>query len=127
MTRETSPERPSRFASTRDEQLYLMACEAWGTDSDGSLDSPLGWFSCVTNRPEELAEIQQAFDDYPVFAGDISALTGNFVVVEQQSGQVSVYEFPTEAEAWEAYSAMSAAFVAWVEAQKGMSEEQAHE
>ena len=117
MTERSPEQQPGKFSSDRDEMLYLMASEAWFTDSDGSSDSPYGWFAYVENHPDELFEVKQAFEDVsPLFTGDLSQLVGAFVLVEDEQGFVTVHTFSSEDEARAAYEALSAAYVEWVEA-----------
>lgn len=118
MNKEPSPEtRKGKYNSVRDELLHLMTSEAWGTDSDGSTDSPYGWFALCSNQPEELHEIRQAFEDvHPAFGGDLSSIVGSFVLVEDEQGFVTVRQVETEEEARAAFQALREAYAGWLEA-----------
>lgn len=40
-----------------------MLNNGWFTSSDGNVESPFGYFGYMTNKPNELKEIFDAFDD----------------------------------------------------------------
>lgn len=115
MERLTNNEAPrGRFASPRDEVLYVMTCEGWSNQSDGNDASPTGWFARVSNSEAELASIVDTFGDDLITAEVApSSLVGHFIMTESTQGFVSVNEYPTEDAAKADYALLAEEYLAW--------------
>lgn len=95
----SSPEaRPGKYSSARDEVLDAIAKEGWANKSDGDTGSVSGWFARISNSPAELRELMSAFEDQMNEAGlaDPIELVGHFLVVEDQTGFVTVTKHEDE-------------------------------
>lgn len=112
---ELPPEQAPRFASPRDEALFLLAHEGWANRSDGALDSPVGWFAAVSNSAVELPEILEIFEDDLRAVGltDPLELLGHFLLTESSEGAVAVYSFWTEEQVLDVYGQMARRYAEW--------------
>jgi hypothetical protein len=106
----------SRYASPRDEALHFMAAEGWANESGGNIDAPSGWFAFVSNSPEELAELADAFEeDLAVLGVTPEQVLGHFLLHEAADDRFTVEEFPTERHAHAAYMILQQVFDDWSE------------
>jgi hypothetical protein len=85
-----------KFDSDRDAVLHLMSLQLWANESDGDVESAQGYFSRISNRPEDIAEIRAAFEDDVPEGFAWSRLVGKFLMVEDSQGFVTVQEFVTD-------------------------------
>lgn len=86
-----------KFASRRDEALYVMSMESWATESNGDNQSPTGWFAWMSNSQVEIPEITSVFrEPFAEIAVDPAALVGNFLVRETDQGFVEVTTYDSE-------------------------------
>lgn len=105
---------PGRYASTRDEILDTMAREMWAEKSTGDCQSPVGWFALIINPPESLPEVHDAFrEDIAREECDPQTLVGNFLLIEDDQGFVSVRVYEHADNARKAYDELAAEFDAW--------------
>lgn len=92
--------RKGKFDSSRDELLYLMAISGWFEESSGDTQASTGWFARMSNLPEEMPSVSEAFSDeareldYPSF----DELQGHFLIVEDGEGFVHVTTYESQHE-----------------------------
>lgn len=75
--------------------LLAMITEGWANRSLGDVDSDGFHMSLITVSPAELAEVREAFSDVPDFAD----VTGNWILTENDLGQIFLEDFSCEASA----------------------------
>lgn len=119
MERSEQPEvYKGKFASPRDEALYRMCYGDTGGWADRSTGDDQEWganYWLVVNKPADIAEIVQAFEDEFTAIGifDPSVLVGNFVVGEDSYGDVKVASFLTDYEAEREFERLDEEYKAW--------------
>lgn len=117
MTGESEPplERsPGKFANGLEEVLYDMGLEGWFIATSGDVQSPQGWFGFVSNEPDEVAEVAEAFAETMTRTGTTPAqLIGHFLLREDERGFVGVEEFDSYGEAKGAYDDLEREYDAW--------------
>lgn len=107
----------TKFDSARDEYLYDMCVGEWANDSDGDSEAPTGYFWQISNSPEELSEIVDAFGNLETRLGFIAneLIVGYFIVQTNDQGFVYVEEFETQETLNDAYNSLTDEFSIWLE------------
>lgn len=93
-----------KYSTLRDEFLHGMCADDWADESDGSVDSPTGYFYLVCVSQAEMPEIVNAFGTAP------HGSAGNFVVRETDQGFIYVDEYPSPSAAAVAYADLEQAY-----------------
>jgi uncharacterized protein (DUF1800 family) len=106
---------PARFASPRDELLYIMMHHEWAAERSGDIDAPTGTFAWMSNLHEDLTEIVDAFADSfnEVGLESSHALVGNFLLQDLGHGPIDVRQFETENEVRAAYQQLEDMYESW--------------
>ena len=116
-----------KFGSARNAVLYALCCAMWSNDSTGSVEAPTGYVWRISNTVEDTKRANLEFSSVleAVLSEDLAGygiedtdalradITGNFLVVEDSNGFISVHSFDTEAQVIEAFNAADAAYSAW--------------
>lgn len=104
-----------RFSCKRDEVLYQMSRAGWANASSGDAESPTGLFSRISNTPEEMPELLQAFTEVLAGADDdsIASLQGHFLLIEDRFGYVGVDEYETQDELLGDYIQLDLEYMIW--------------
>ena len=89
----------------------------WANRSDGNVEAPTGHFAMVSNSPDELLELRQAFEDVTDVYGDVSDadLTGHFIVITDSAGFISITRYPSAVSAASEFVTLQNRFAAWNE------------
>lgn len=103
--------------SPRDQVLHAMAQQGWANESDGNVEAPTGWFCRISNALDDVVSIIDAFglealEIDPNF--DFSEVIGHFLLVEDDQGFISVFEFESEWHAANAFIAQQRAYLEWL-------------
>ena len=108
-------ERIGKFDCNRDAVLYSMTLGAWSCRSSGDVEAPTGFFAEISNKPNELAEIVDAFEEDIEREGltDTAELIGEFLLREDSQGFVGVDEYDTEAMLKAAYDELERQYSEW--------------
>lgn len=112
---EPQPERMGKFSSNRDAALHLLSGAGWANASDGNVAAPTGFFTKMTNEPEDMPEIMDAFAEELAAEGvtDPTALIGRFLLIEDDRGFVNVTDYVLQAQLDYDYRILQEAFGAW--------------
>jgi hypothetical protein len=102
----------SKFDSARDELLYVMTLEGWANESSGESDAPMGFFARISNSPNEIAEIRDAFPRETVVLDD-AEMIGHFLCQENSQGFWYVESFDSEYELKRAYRHLDRLYSEW--------------
>lgn len=98
------------------EALFIaMLNEEWFTDSDGNVDSPMGYFGYVTNRDIELKELYEAFSDTIEAYGkpNDADVIGSFFVSIDSNGLIHIDKCPNHYVARHKFNAVQTLFNNW--------------
>jgi len=100
-----------KFDSARDEFLHQLSLN--GTEpSSGHVEAPTGAYSLLIITEDELPALRDEFD-----TTEESAITpGNFLLVEDGNGFITVTEHLTRAAAEAAYSQLEDRYSEWLSA-----------
>jgi hypothetical protein len=92
-----------------------MVTGGWANESTGDVESPTGHFARISNAPNELSEIRQAFDDTLTTYGNVSDedMTGHFLVVTDSQGFIHIHRFDSETALVHEYRNMEADYADW--------------
>lgn len=102
------------FSRPRDAALHMMWEEMWSNESSGSLDSPSGRFARISNYPEDLPGIDDAFrEDFAVLNVSPLAVLGHFVLRQSSVEEYGVDEYPSERHGRAAYAILLQVFEDW--------------
>lgn len=93
-----------------------MLQEGWFCASNGETDSPTGFFGYVTNEPNEIKELTEAFfktlETYG--APSDSDVIGAFTAHIDSNGIISIHRWDSKQEAEKAYLAASSEYEKWL-------------
>lgn len=115
-----------KFDSARDSILSYLCLADWANESSGNTESPSGYFSRISNKPEDVnlfnTEFNSIMDEWLEYNQEVTdspelrdELVGDFIVQSVDSGFVYVYKYDNEAEMLEAYAALEEVYDAWDE------------
>lgn len=104
---------PTRYERPRDEALHLMAIEGWANEQSGHLDSPSGWFARISNPPEEVECIDDAFGDDLPDGVTTAEILGHFLLTERRDERFQVETYPSERQVTAAYRILEQVFEDW--------------
>lgn len=107
----------TKYSCPRDEILGEMGLQGWANASSGDVASPTGYFERITNTPEELAEVEQAFEDVIArmrqYGFTADELLGHFLLVHDDQGFVGVHEYDTHEELVQRFEELEEAYSEW--------------
>jgi hypothetical protein len=105
-----------KFADPLDEVLYGISVDGWANASSGSVEAPTGFFARISNTPEELQEVTEAFDQEIERVGlrETARLVGHFLLREDDQGFVTVQSYETQAELIEEYEVLDELYGDWL-------------
>lgn len=106
-----------KFNSPRDELLSAIAANGWADATSGHVNSRTGWFGRISNRPEDLAGIEDAFaeDVERLGRAALDGAVGHFLLREDELGFVNVTEHPTEAAVRAEFGVLQQVYDDWLE------------
>lgn len=95
----------------RDDVLKAMAFQGWSNEGSGEEEATTGRFWRISNKPSEIEEISQAFEEE---LGELDAvkLIGHFLVI-QSVDRVDVNEYETGGALRQAYLILDEAYIEW--------------
>jgi hypothetical protein len=97
-----------KFSSDRDEFLYSLTLD--GTErTSGDVQAPTGFYSIIIVAETDVAALHDA---HP-YAGDAAITAGNYLLVEDGDGFVTVTDYPTAADAESAFEDLENRYAAW--------------
>lgn len=91
--------------------LSYMCANGWANESSGDLQSPMGYFSRVTNEPAEIEEIAQMITQPQVM--DFDELIGHFMVQRYRGGEVIATRYSRQRDLLAAYRLLQREFKQW--------------
>ena len=115
-----------KFSSARDDILSFLCLSDWAEESTGNVEAPTGYFSRISNTPEEVSmengEFNSIMEEWLDFNQEVtdseelrSELAGHFIVQSMDSGFVYVYKYDSEKEMLSAYDELEKQYVEWEE------------
>lgn len=114
-----------KYSSARDDILHYLCTSDWANASNGSTESPVGYFWEISNTPEDVSAnngefnsvMEEWFNQNPEVtdSGFLRAeLVGHFIVQQMDSGFVYVFSYGTEKEMMDAaYEEMENEYAEW--------------
>ena len=99
-----------KYSNERDAMLHRMSLEMWANDDSGDVESAQGFFSRLSNGPEEISEIKDAFSEGAPDGFEWDSLIGRFLVIEDSQGFVTVTEFRTDSQLEREFNRLVSAF-----------------
>ena len=96
-----------KYSTLRDEYLHGMAIDGWANASFGDVEAPTGYVWLISNSPEEMREITDAFGPAP------EGTVGHFVLIGNSQGFVYVEEFSTKTQAEALFLSLETEFDRW--------------
>jgi hypothetical protein len=94
-----------------------MITGGWANESDGHVESPTGHFARISNAPNELSEIRQAFSDVTDAYGMPSDddITGHFLVMTDSQGFIHITRYHAESDLIRRYRHLCEEYFAWAD------------
>jgi hypothetical protein len=92
-----------------------MVTGGWANESTGDVESPTGHFARISNAPNELSEIRQAFDDTLTTYGNVSDedMTGHFLVMTDSQGFIHITRYHAESDLIRRYRQLEDQYADW--------------
>jgi hypothetical protein len=94
-----------------------MITGGWANESDGHVESPTGHFARISNAPNELSEIRQAFSDVTDAYGMPSDedITGHFLVMTDSQGFIHITRYHAESDLIRRYRQLEDQYADWAD------------
>lgn len=102
----------TKFNSARDELLYAMTLDGWANESDGNVEAPTGFFARISNDPQDVPSIRDAFPNETKGMAN-STMVGHFLMKENSQGFVYVTTYPDSVSLIRDFRALEAEFSEW--------------
>lgn len=101
--------------TAREALFSAMVNDGWACESTGDIEAPTGYFAWMTNAPDELDEIREAFEDIIQVYGDVADedLIGAFLVTGDDHGRVFVERFDSEMALRAEYARLEDIYAGW--------------
>ena len=104
----------TKYPTALAEVIGTMAAQGWANISSGDVESPSGYFYVMHNPAAEVGEMAEAFStemaELGVTAEDI---TGDFVVIEDSQGFVTVESFDSAWLADRRFAELADMYLVW--------------
>lgn len=95
-----------------------MVTGAWANESDGDVQSPIGYFARVTNAAADMDEVAHAFKDVmDAYECEVDTLIGHWLVREMDTGNVIVTAYPDEVSLTVVFQQLQDDYAEWVESE----------
>jgi hypothetical protein len=90
-----------------------MITDGWANESSGDVESPTGHFARISNAPNEVSEVLDAFEDVIETYGQPDTIVGHYLVVTNDQGFITIYRFKNESELIRNYRDLEAQYGEW--------------